>query len=204
MKRRVIAAWIVYDIAVHGYGLMIPAVGFAVYFTSFVAAGHPFADALWSVAIAVPLIAAGLLSPWLGIVADSGGRRRLLLVVVTLVCAVASALMRWVGQGDVAAGMALFFVAQLGFLLATALYNSYLPLISTPRNAARISGLGWVGDPGGCGSRRQGGAPPVRRRRRWPALRQHPLTATVAVLPAPGGGRRSPPPSRRHYAGASR
>ena len=142
MKRRVIAAWIVYDIAVHGYGLMIPAVGFAVYFTSFVAAGHPFADALWSVAVAVPLIAAGLLSPWLGIVAESGGRRRLLLVVVTLVCAVASALMRWVGQGDVAAGMALFFVAQLGFLLATALYNSYLPLISTPRNAARISGLG--------------------------------------------------------------
>ena len=143
MKRRVIAAWIVYDIAVHGYGLMIPAVGFAVYFTSFVAAGHPFADALWSVAVAVPLIAAGLLSPWLGIVAESGGRRRLLLVVVTLVCAVASALMRWVGQGDVAAGMALFFVAQLGFLLATALYNSYLPLISTPRNAARISGLAW-------------------------------------------------------------
>ena len=56
------------------------------------------------------------------------------------------------------------------------------------RKARRFSS----GDPGDCGSRRQGGAPPARRRRRWPALRQHPLTATVAVLPAPGGGRRSP------------
>jgi hypothetical protein len=56
------------------------------------------------------------------------------------------------------------------------------------RKAGRFSS----GDPGDCGSRRQGGAPPARRRRRWPALRQYPLTATVAVLPAPGGGRRSP------------
>ena len=143
MKLRAITAWIVYDIAVHGYGLMIPAVGFAIYFTSFVAAGHPFADGLWSLAVAIPLIAAGLLGPWLGAVADSRGRRRPLLAGATLICAAASALMVTLGQGDIVAGMLLFIVAQLAYLLATALYNSYLPQISTPQTSARVSGMAW-------------------------------------------------------------
>ncbi|MGA8392687.1 MAG: MFS transporter, partial [Burkholderiaceae bacterium] len=143
MKRRAITAWIVYDIAVHGYGLMIPAVGFAIYFTSFVAAGHPFADGLWSLAVAIPLIIAGLLGPWLGAVADAGGQRRAMLAGATLICATASALMVTLGHGDIAAGMLLFIVAQLACLLATALYNSYLPQISTPQTSARISGMAW-------------------------------------------------------------
>ena len=122
---------------------MIPAVGFAIYFTSFVDAGHPFADGLWSLSVATPLIAAGLLGPWLGAVADSRGLRRPLLAGATLICAVASALMVTLGQGDIVAGMLLFIVAQLAYLLATALYNSYLPQISTPHTAARVSGMAW-------------------------------------------------------------
>ncbi len=86
LQRRAIAAWIVYDMAVHGYALMIQAVGFAIYFTSFVAAGHPFAEGLWSLAVAVPLIIAGLLSPWLGAIADSTGQRRRMLGAATLIC----------------------------------------------------------------------------------------------------------------------
>lgn len=142
-QRRAITAWIVYDIAVHGYALMIPTVGFAIYFTSFVAAGHPFAEGLWSLAVAAPLIIAGLFSPWLGAVADSTGQRRRMLGAATLICALASALMSRLGQGDIAAGMLLFIVAQLAYLLATALYNSYLPRISTPETSARVSGLAW-------------------------------------------------------------
>ena len=143
MKRRAIAAWIAYDIAVHGYGLMIPAVGFAIYFTSFVAAGHPSADGLWSLAVAIPLVAAGLLGPWLGAVADAGGHRRAMLAGATMICAAASALLGTLGQGDIVAGMLLFIAAQLACLLATALYNSYLPEISTPQTSARISGMAW-------------------------------------------------------------
>lgn len=143
MKRKAITAWIIYDLAAHGYGLMIPSVGFAIYFTSFVAVDHPYADGLWSLAVAIPLLAAGLLSPCLGAIADSGGARRLMLFAATLICAAASALLFFVRQGDIVAGMLLFIVAQLCYLLATALYNSYLPRISTAENSARISGLAW-------------------------------------------------------------
>ena len=122
---------------------MIPAVGYAIYFTSFIAAGHAFADGFWSLAVSIPLILAGLLSPWLGAVADSSGQRRRLLGAATLVCALASALLSQLGQGDIAAGMLLLIIAQLAYLLATALYNSYLPTISTSETTARISGLAW-------------------------------------------------------------
>ena len=142
-SRGSIGAWVLYDVAAHGYGLMIPAVGYAIYFTSFIAAAHPLADGLWSLAVALPLIAAGLISPWLGAVVDSHGHRRTWLAAATIACGLATALMVTLEQGDIAPGIALFAVAQLASLLAGALYNAYLPQISTPENSARISGIGW-------------------------------------------------------------
>lgn len=143
MKHSATIAWVFYDIALHGYALMIPSVGFAIYFTSFVAANHVFADGLWSIAVSIPLIIAGLLSPWLGAMADSNGHRRAMLAGATLLCVTASALMSTIGQGDIKLGMLLFIVAQVGYLLALAIYNSYLPLLSTSETSARISGIAW-------------------------------------------------------------
>jgi UMF1 family MFS transporter len=142
-SRGTISAWVLYDVAAHGYGLMIPAVGYAIYFTAFIAAEHPLVDGLWSLAVALPLIAAGLISPWLGAVVDSHGHRRPWLAAATIACGLATALMVTLEQGDIASGIALFAVAQLASLLAGALYNAYLPQISTPENSARVSGIGW-------------------------------------------------------------
>lgn len=142
-SRGTISAWVLYDVAAHGYGLMIPAVGYAIYFTAFIAAEHPLVDGLWSLAVALPLIAAGLISPWLGAVVDSHGHRRTWLAAATIACGLATALMVTLEQGDIASGISLFAVAQLASLLAGALYNAYLPQISTPENSARISGIGW-------------------------------------------------------------
>jgi len=142
-SRGTISAWVLYDVAAHGYGLMIPAVGYAIYFTAFIAAEHPLVDGLWSLAVALPLIAAGLISPWLGAVVDSHGHRRTWLAAATIACGLATALMVTLEQGDIASGIALFAVAQLASLLAGALYNAYLPQISTPENSARVSGIGW-------------------------------------------------------------
>ncbi|NJD25514.1 MAG: MFS transporter [Betaproteobacteria bacterium] len=141
--RRHLAAWVGYDMALHGYALMIPAVGFALYFTSFVAAGEGQASVLWSMAVAIPLVAAGLLAPLLGALADARGRHRALLATATLACAAATAALAIPGQGAVGAAIATFTVAHLAFLLAGGLYNAYLPKLSESGNVARISGLGW-------------------------------------------------------------
>jgi UMF1 family MFS transporter len=142
-SRRSVAAWILYDVAMHGYGLMIPGVAYAIYFTSHVAGDTGKADLLWSVAVALSLVIAGLLAPWIGATADATGRRRSLLAAATLLCGIASALLFAVGRGDVFAGIALFVLAQLGSIMGTSLYNAYLPLLAPPERTARLSGLAW-------------------------------------------------------------
>ena len=114
------------------------------YFASYVAAGRGNADLLWSIALGLPLLCAGILSPWLGALADSTGRRRALLFAMTIASSVATAMLAMVGAGDVALGIALFAVAHLAHLLATSLYNSYLPLIAAP--IALPASPGWPGD----------------------------------------------------------
>ena len=129
---RTLIAWIVYDMAAHGYTLIVSGVGFPLYFASFVAADRGNADMLWSIAIGLPLLVAGLLGPWIGALADATGRRRALLAAMTIACGAATAMLVMVGAGDVALGIALFAVAHATHLLATSLYNSYLPLIVAP------------------------------------------------------------------------
>lgn len=142
-RRAGIAAWIVYDVAVHGYLLMIPSVAYAIYFTSVVAAEGGRGDALWSLAVALSLLIAGVLAPWLGAVADATGRRRTLLATATLTCGVATTLLSTVGRGDVVAGIALFVLAQVGATLGASLYNSFLPLLAPRAQTSRLSGLAW-------------------------------------------------------------
>jgi UMF1 family MFS transporter len=136
-------AWILYDIAAHGYTLMIPSVAYAIYFTSHVAQDHARGDALWSLAVALPLVLSGFLAPWIGAVADTRGWRRMLLLGATLVCCAATALLVTVRRGDIASGIALFVLAQLGYMIAAGLYNSYLPQIAPAGRAARVSGVAW-------------------------------------------------------------
>ena len=136
-------SWIGYDVAAHGYTLMVSGVAFPIYFTAYVAAGRANTDMLWSIALALPLLSAGILGPWIGAMADTTGRRRVLLIGMTILAVVATAMLATVHAGDVALGIALFAIAHLAHLLAMSLYNSYLPLIASPERFADISGLAW-------------------------------------------------------------
>ena len=90
---RPLVSWIVYDMAAHGYNLIVSGVGFPLYFAAFIAAGRGNADMLWSIALGLPLLAAGLLGPWIGAVADATGRRRALLAAMTVACGAATAML---------------------------------------------------------------------------------------------------------------
>lgn len=129
--------------ALHGYALMIPAVGYALYFTSFVAVGEAQASLLWSIAVAIPLLISGLLAPLIGALADVRGLHRRLLVIATLACAAATAALAIPGRGAIATAIAIFSLAHLAFLLAGSIYNAYLPKLSNDGNVGRISALGW-------------------------------------------------------------
>ncbi len=141
--RRPLVAWIAYDMAAHAYALMVSGVAFPVYFAAHVVADRGHADALWSIALGLPLLAAGVIGPWIGALADATGYRRALLAATTIACSVATAALASVGAGDIGLGIALFAVAHVAHLVAISLYNSYLPLIAARARFARISGFAW-------------------------------------------------------------
>ncbi len=62
---------------------------------------------------------------------------------MTVACGAATAMLVLVDAGEVALGIAMFAIAHATHLLATSLYNSYLPLIVAPARFARVSGLAW-------------------------------------------------------------
>lgn len=150
--RKSIIGWILYDIASSGYGLMIPTVAYAVYYRQIVCGGTAICDARWATWVAMAMVTAGLLAPLLGAIADLGALRHRLFVCTTLLCTFATAALYAVQPGAVIFGGIAFFLAQAGFLLATSLYDAYLPSLVPAHQVGRLSGLGWgMGYLGGIG-----------------------------------------------------
>ena len=113
-----LGAWVLYDVGSSAYLLLVPAVGFSVYFRSYVVPDPALADGLWGVAVALPLLVAGLLAPLAGAVFDQVGDRRVPLACLTVTCCLATASLWTLRPGDVVQAMVLFGVAQLAYILA--------------------------------------------------------------------------------------
>jgi len=118
-------------------------VAYAIWFKEVVAAGRP-GELLWGIAISASMLVIGIVSPWIGAIADFSASKRGWLIFYTTVCVVGTALLFLVGPGDVAAGMGFFVLANIGFAGALAIYNGFLPEITGPGNVGRISGYGYA------------------------------------------------------------
>ncbi len=116
-------------------------VAYSVYFTRVVAPEH--GEAWWGRGYAASMLLAGVFSPILGAVADATASKRRLLIAMTVVCVVPTALLGWVGPGDLAWGVGLFIVANVGYNAALHLYDAFLKELTTADTMGRLSGWGW-------------------------------------------------------------
>ena len=153
-KTRQIVSWCLFDFANSSYTTLIITVAYAVYFRDVVvgAQGNR-GDELWGIANFMAMASVALASPIVGAFADFSGRKKFFLIGSTLMTVIATALMYFIGPGDIAKGMALFVIGTFGFEIGYVFYNAFLADISTPETVGRVSGWGW-GD----------------RLCRWPAL----------------------------------
>jgi UMF1 family MFS transporter len=126
-----------------GYLLMVPTIGYAAYFHAEVTRGRADADLLWAGAVAAALVIAGIAAPFLGAYADRAGAKRRILALLTVLACIATAALSLVGRGDVLAGALFFVAAHVAFMLAKAIYDSYLPLLAAPPSMPVVSGVGW-------------------------------------------------------------
>jgi UMF1 family MFS transporter len=143
-RRRAVGAWCLFDFASSSYTTLIVTVAFSVFFIEVVVdAPDNRGDDLWGRANFLAMLIVALSSPVLGAIADYSGRKKTLLVITTLQTVLATALLFFVGPGQIWLAMTLYIVATVGFEGGYVFYNSFLPEVSTPRTIGKISGWAW-------------------------------------------------------------
>ncbi|MEW6510758.1 MAG: MFS transporter [Bacteroidota bacterium] len=136
-----ILAWTFFDFANTAFSVIIVTVIYSRYFTHHVAGGQRW---LWGLAVSLSMICAAALSPPLGAVADYSRNRKRFLLLFTAACVIATALMFFVQEGMIVAGILLFVVANIGFEGGLVFYDAFLPGITTKRSYGRVSGYGFA------------------------------------------------------------
>lgn len=139
-----IFVWTLYDFANTSFSIVVVTFLYAVYFKKTVAGNAPIGDFYWSLGTSISMLVTAFIAPVLGAIADySAGKKRFLLFF-TLVCIIATSLLYFVGAGDVAAGLILFIIANIGFESGIVFYDAFLPEISKEKNYGRVSGYGFA------------------------------------------------------------
>jgi UMF1 family MFS transporter len=157
-----IFSWMLYDFGNTAYSTMIVTFVFGVYFRFVVCDGlGGGADLLWGVMGSISLVISAALAPYLGAVADYGGRKKWFLIRFTLMCVVFSGVLFFIKPAEVGCGlfgicvyyvtplaiasaMVLFLLANIGFQSSLVFYNAFLPELAPTERQGRVSGYGWA------------------------------------------------------------
>jgi len=138
-------AWCSFDWANSAFPTVIVTFVFAAYFAKGVAADEITGTSQWSFAVSLSMLAAAVLSPILGAVADHGGRRKPWVGVFTILMILATASL-WFATPkatDVLWILVCFAVANFAFETGSVFYNAMLPALASPQKIGRLSGWGW-------------------------------------------------------------
>jgi len=136
-----------YDFANSGYTTVVLTAVFNAYFVGVVAGDGAdrsgMATLLWTVAMAVTNFLVLISAPVLGAIADHGAHKKRFLAFTTVGCVLFTAMLGFVGHGDVALGMTLVILATLMFASGENFIAAFLPEIAGQKEMGRISGYGW-------------------------------------------------------------
>ena len=153
-------AWAMYDLANQSFTLIINTLLFGL-FLKVVVLGEPVApppefkssgDFIWSLTVAISLLAVVAISPIAGALADFRGTKKRWLIVSGMLCSLMTcglALIPGVAQGERALwvlliAMTLYIPANIAFNLGENFLGSFLPEIASRERMGRASAIGWT------------------------------------------------------------
>lgn len=140
-----LAGWMMYDFANSAFTTIIVTVVYSVYFINVVVGGAASnGEMLWGLAVGISMTLVALTAPILGAVADYSRSKKKFLFINTYLTIIFTALLYFVGPGQISKGMIFFIIANYGFNSANVFYDAFLPEITTPENMGRVSGFGWA------------------------------------------------------------
>ncbi len=144
VKRGEIVSWCLYDFANSAFTTLVVTFIFSQFFTRVIAEDNISGTVIWSRAVNISAIIIALSMPVIGAVADFSRRKKLFLAVATAVTILFTLTLFFMGPGMAFEAAILFIVANVAYEASQALYNAFLPEISTTENSGRISGYGWA------------------------------------------------------------
>ncbi len=139
-------SWAMFDFARNPYILLITIYIFAPYFTNVLVHDPVRGQAIWGNIQGYSGIVIAMLAPFLGAIADAGGRRKPWITFYALVMAAATASL-WFAKPD-GAGLSILEIGLLigatnvAYEFASVFYNALLPAIAPHERVGFLSGLG--------------------------------------------------------------
>ena len=133
-------SWAVFEWARNPYVLLITIYLFSPYFARVVVGDGVKGQALWGAIAAVGGLIVAALAPFLGAIADAGGRRKPWIAIYTVIMAIAMLTM-WFAKPFATGWMlvaigASVAVANVSFEFSAVFHNSLLPTIAQPKRVA--------------------------------------------------------------------
>lgn len=133
LVRRGMIGWVIFDLANVVFAINIA----SLYFPLWIVDDAGGSDANYAVASGISMAVVFVLAPVVGALTDRTARRLPFLLGFTGVCSLSTL---FLGSGGLYASLALFVLANACFLLGLLVYDSLLPVVSTPENRGRVSG----------------------------------------------------------------
>jgi len=143
-ERKKIFVWTLYDFANTSYSIIVVTFLYAIYFKETVNQNAAEGDFYCWLGTSISMLITAFISPILGAAADFSSTKRRFLTFFTIMCIISTALLYFVGPGEVLLGLVLFITGNIGFEAALIFYDSFLPEITHPKNFGRVSGYGYA------------------------------------------------------------
>ena len=135
--------WYLFDVGNSAYAAVVILAIYAAYFKGHVVGGAE-GSRLWGISVGIAMLVVALISPVLGVIADHTGQKKRFLIYFTSLSVICTALLYFVQKGDIALGMGLFIMAEIGYRGGQVFYNSLLPEVAEQEEIGRVSGNGWA------------------------------------------------------------
>jgi MFS transporter, UMF1 family len=136
-------SWYFYDFGNSAYASVVLLAVYSAYFKNVVVGGAE-GTRLWGISVGIAAVLVAVISPILGSIADFTKSKKKFLMIATALSIIFTALLFFVGEGDIFIGMFFFILAEIGYRVAQVFYDALLNDVSTPESIGRVSGKGWA------------------------------------------------------------
>lgn len=143
VRPREVWAWAMYDFANSGYTTVVITAVFNAYFVGVVAAGQSWGTFAWTFALSISYALIIVTAPIIGAHADAHASKKKLLAITTSGCVLGTALLSFVGPGDVALAFALIVLSNVFFGTGENIAAAFLPELARGEAMGKVSAWGW-------------------------------------------------------------